>query len=152
MFSRSTEPKLEAGFLKSGRRFRSRKRRKTYGGRQTPSLFEESEYEFQSWLDKGSCDEEEDYNPISKGAKEFEESTETPRSGRNYITPGVSPEVRSRASFFEITMNTGSTSVVTSVQGSPPSSNCSLNIPDANSMAGEDIRLPTFNGNGVEDP
>ena len=49
-------------------------------------------------------------------------------------------------------MNTGSTSAMTSAQGSPPSLNCPLNIPDDNSMAGIDIRLRTFNGNGVEDP
>ena len=49
-------------------------------------------------------------------------------------------------------MNTSSTSAATSAQGIPPSLNCSLNTSNANSMAGEDIRLPTFNGNGVEDP
>ena len=57
MFPGSTEPKIKYGFLRSGRRFRSRKRRKTVGGRQTPSLFEESEYEVESWLEEGSCDE-----------------------------------------------------------------------------------------------
>ena len=49
-------------------------------------------------------------------------------------------------------MNTGSTIVVASSQGSPPSLNCLLNIPNIDSMVGTDIRLPTFNGNGVEDP
>ena len=33
MFPGSTEPELEAGFLRSGRRFRSGKRRNTVGGR-----------------------------------------------------------------------------------------------------------------------
>ena len=49
MFPGSTEPELEAGFLRSGRRFRFRKRRKT-----SPSLFRESDYEVESWLDDGS--------------------------------------------------------------------------------------------------
>ena len=62
MFLGNTEPKLEAGFLRSGRIFRSGKIRKTVGGRRTPSLFEESEYEFESWIDEGSCDEEEYYS------------------------------------------------------------------------------------------
>ena len=39
MFPKSTKPELEYGFLRSGRRFRSGKRRKT-----SPSLFGESEY------------------------------------------------------------------------------------------------------------
>ena len=42
MFPRITEPKLEARFLWSGRRFRSGKRRKTVGAGRTPSLFEVS--------------------------------------------------------------------------------------------------------------
>ena len=57
IFLGSTEPELEAIFLRSGRRFRLGKRRKTVGGRQTPSLFEGSEYEVKSCLDEGSCDE-----------------------------------------------------------------------------------------------
>ena len=44
MFPGSTKPKLEAGFLRSGRRFRSGKRRKMEEVRRTPSLFEESEH------------------------------------------------------------------------------------------------------------
>ena len=70
MFPGSTEPELEAGFLDTGRRFKSGKRRNTVGGRWTLSLFEESEYKVQSQLDEGSCDKEEDYSPISEGAEE----------------------------------------------------------------------------------
>ena len=80
MFPRSTEPELEARFLRSGRRFRSRKRRKT-----SPSLFRESDYEVESRLD-----EEEEYQTISK-AKESEEYAKTPRSICSYITLGVLP-------------------------------------------------------------
>ena len=48
MFPGSTEPELEAGILRSGRRFISGKRIKIEGGRRTPSLFEESEHELHS--------------------------------------------------------------------------------------------------------
>ena len=58
MFPGSTKPKLEAGFLRSGRRFRSRKRRKIERGGHNPSLFEESEHECRSHEDKGYFDEE----------------------------------------------------------------------------------------------
>ena len=70
MFPGSTKPELEARFLSSGRRFQSGKRRKTIGGRQNPSIFEESEHELQLQEDEGSYDEEEEYIPISEGAKE----------------------------------------------------------------------------------
>ena len=80
MFLGSGEPKLEVGFLRSGRRFRSGKRRKIEEGRQAPSVFEESEHEHQSQVHKGSCDEEEDYSPISEGAEDSKENFKTPRS------------------------------------------------------------------------
>ena len=79
MFQKSTEPELEVQFLRSGRRFKPRKRSQTVGGRQTPIHFEESEYEAKSWLDEGSCDEEEDYSLIFEVAEESEEIMETPR-------------------------------------------------------------------------
>ena len=149
MFPESTEPELEAGFLRSGRRFQSGKRRKIVGGRWTTGLIEEGEYEVESWLDKGYCNEEEEYILISEGAEDSEETAESPRSGCQYITPEVSPEVRSRASSPKRVVNTDSASTVTSTQEIPPSLNHSLEKPDANSMAGEDIKLPTFNGNGA---
>ena len=149
MFLGSTEPELEVGFLRSERRFRSRKIRKTVGGRQNPSLFEEIEYKFESWLEEGYCNEEKYYSSIYEGAEEFKESAKTPKSECCYTTPGASPEVRYRTSSPERIVNTNSTSVATSVEGSFPSLNYSLNITDSNSMAGEDITLPTFNGNGV---
>ena len=55
MFRGSTKTELEVGYLRSGRIFRSRKRRNTIGGRQNPSLFEESEYKVDSRLNIGSC-------------------------------------------------------------------------------------------------
>ena len=48
MFPGSTKHELEVGFLRSGRIFRSGKRRKTVGDRRNPSLFEESEYKVES--------------------------------------------------------------------------------------------------------
>ena len=77
---------------------------------------------------------------------------ETPRSGHDYITPGVSPEVRSRASSPERVVNIDSASTATSAQEGTPTLNYSSNKHDANSMDGHDIWLPTFNGNGAEDP
>ena len=47
MFLGSIEPELEVGFLRSGRRFRSWKRRKIEEGWRAPILFEESEHELQ---------------------------------------------------------------------------------------------------------
>ena len=113
MFRGSTEPEIEVGFLRSGRRYRSRKRRKIEEGRRAASLFEASEQELSSQEDEGSCEEKEDDSLISKGAEKYEESVGTPRSGRNYITPTLSPEVRYRASYPEIVINTDSASTVT---------------------------------------
>ena len=76
---------------------------------------------------------------------------ETSRSGRKYTTPGVSLEVRSRASSPERVVNIDSASTATSAQEkTPPLDQSSSNL-DANLMVGENIQLPTFNGNGVED-
>ena len=152
MFQESIEPKLEAGVLRSGRRFRSGKRRKTEEGRRAPSPFNEIEHELQSQVDEGSCDEEEDYSPILEGEKESKECEETPRSRCNYLTLGVSPEVRSRASSPERVVNTNSASTTTNAQESIPPLDHLLENLDNNAMAGVDIWLPIFNGNGAEDP
>ena len=45
MFPGGTKPELEARFLRSGRIFRSGKRRNTKEGRQNPILFDKSEHE-----------------------------------------------------------------------------------------------------------
>ena len=47
MFPGSTEFELETGFLRTGRRFRSRKRIKIEEGLRTLILFKESEHELQ---------------------------------------------------------------------------------------------------------
>ena len=115
MFLGSTEPELEARFLRSGRRFISGKRIKIEEGQRAPSLFKESEHEIQSQVDKGYCDEEEDYSLISEGVEDSEETVESPRSGCNYTTVGVSPEVRPRDSSHERVVNTDSASTATSM-------------------------------------
>ena len=152
MFPRRTEPKLEVRVLRSGRRFRSGKRRKTKRGRWNPSLFEGSKHELWSCEDEGSYDEEEDYNPISKGPEDSKDSEETSGSEHNYITPTISPETRSRVSSPERTTNMDSTTPRTSAQGGTPPLNPVLEDPNANSMAVTDVRLPTFNGNGMNLP
>ena len=51
----------------------------------------------------------------------------------------TSPEVRYRE-------------VLATGQGSPTSQNFVPNVPTVNTMAGDDIKLPIFNGNGLEGP
>ena len=53
MFLGSIELELEAGLLRSGKRFRSVKRKNIEEGRQNPSLFEESEHELSHSWKKG---------------------------------------------------------------------------------------------------
>ena len=151
MFPRRTEPELEARTLRSGRIFRSGKRRKTEKGRQNPSLFEESEHELQSQVDKRYYDEEEDYSSISEGPEDPYSSDETLGSDYNYLTPAISLETRSRVSSPERTPNMDSTSPRTSAKGGTPHLNTGLEDLDANSMPTTDVWLPTFNGNGTED-
>ena len=102
-------------------------------------------------LDEGSCNEEEEYNTISEGEEESEESVETPKSEHNYTMLLASLEVIYRTSSPTRIVDTRSTSSATSAQGIPPSLNCSLNNPDTDSMASTNIRLLALNGNGVED-
>ena len=78
MFLGDSGIELEPGFLRSGRRFKSDKRRKTLLGRGSCNTNQEEEgYELASYLDEGSGDEEEEYQSISEGDKESEESTES---------------------------------------------------------------------------
>ena len=119
MFPGSSEDELDTGFLRSGRRFRSGKRRKVTGGRRRAySLPREGEYGCESHLDEGSCDEEEEYSQIYK-REELEESAETPRTGCDYDIPRISPEVRPRSSSPEPLVNTSSPIVGIGAQGIP---------------------------------
>ena len=99
MFPGDSGIELQLGFLRSGRRFKSDKRRKTLLGRGSCSTNRDEEgYYLISYLDEGSCDEEEEYQLISEGDKESKESTEAPEQEHGYnspTTPHTSPEVRS---------------------------------------------------------
>ena len=64
MFPGSSEDDLDIGYLRSGRRFQSGKRRKVAVGRRAYIMPREGEYGCDSHLDEGSCDEEEEYRPI----------------------------------------------------------------------------------------
>ena len=158
MFPRSSEDELGNGFLRSGRRFRSGKRRKVIGGRRAYSFPREDEYGCESYLDEGSYDEEEEYSPVSENAESVG-SIELPRIGRDYSIPERSPRARPRSPSPEPLVNTSSPSVGTGEQEIPSSIPINLinsgglaNNPSTTLMAGTYIRLPTFNGNGREDP
>ena len=77
MFPGSSEEELDTGFLRSGRRFWSGKRRKLIRDKRAYSFPREGAYGCESYLDEGSCDEEEEYSPISERA-ESGGSTELP--------------------------------------------------------------------------
>ena len=66
MFLGISKDELGIGFLRSRRRFRIGKRRKIIGGRRSYSLLREGEYGCESYLDEGSCNEEEEYSSISE--------------------------------------------------------------------------------------
>ena len=74
---------------------------------------EEEGYEFASYLDEGSCDKEEEYQPISEGDKESEESTEAMEQEHVHDSPTV-PEVRSPDQYPIIYVNTSSTNIINS--------------------------------------
>ena len=118
MFLGSSEDELDDGFLRSGRRFRSGKRRKVAGGRRAYSLHREGEYGCESHLNEGSCDKEEEYSLIFEREKS-RESAESSRIGSDYDIPKISPEVRPRSSSPKPLVNTSSPSVGIGTQGSP---------------------------------
>ena len=158
MFQGSSEDELDVWFLRIGRRFRSRKRRKVAGGRRAYSLLREGEYGWESHLNEGSCDEEEEYSLISKREKSWE-SAELPRIGRDYNILERSPKVRPRSFLPEPLVNTSSPSEGTGAQGIPSTIPVNpvhmgnpVNNPRSTLMAGTNVRLPTFSGNGMEDP
>ena len=148
MFPRRIESELEVGVLRSWRRFRSRKGRKTKRGQWNPSLFEGSKHELQWCEDEGSCDEEEDYSSILEGPEDLDSTDETSRSEHNYITLAISLETRSRVSSPKRTSNLDSISPETSAPEGATQLNPALE--NANPMAVADVWLPTFNGNGME--
>ena len=96
---------------------------------------------------------------ISQSHKETsKESTEAPKKEKKHVhnSPMV-PEVRSPYQYPSISINTSSNNAVNRGQGSPTSPHFVPTIPTVNTvpinpMAGTDIDLPIFNGNGLEDP
>ena len=64
MFPGDSGTKLEAGYLRRGRRFRSGKRIKTLIGRGSYSTTRGEYYELTSHFDEGSCNKEEKHQPI----------------------------------------------------------------------------------------
>ena len=90
--------------------------------------------------------------------EESGESVESLRTGRDYDILERSHEVRPRSSSPEPLVNTSNPSVRTGAQGSPSAIPVNLinpgnpvNNSSTTLMAGTDVRLPTFNGNGIED-
>ena len=69
MFPGDSGTALEGGCLRSGRRFRSGKIRRIVTRRGSWSTTIGEDYELMSQFDGGSCDEEEEYQPILKGKK-----------------------------------------------------------------------------------
>ena len=77
MFPRDSGTELETRFLISERSFRSTKQKKTMLGIGRSNIYrEEKGYKLAPYLDQWYCDEEEEYQLISEGDEELEESTE----------------------------------------------------------------------------
>ena len=126
MFPGDIGNEVEASYLKSGRRFRSGKRRKNFTGRESCSTTRIGDYELASHSDEGSCDKEEEYQPIFKGDKELEELTETPERERGYnlpTSPHTSLEIIYRDLSSSEFVNTSSTNTVNSGKRIPSSQN-----------------------------
>ena len=146
MFPGDSETELESGSLRSGRRFRSRKRRSTVTIRGSHGMTGVEDYDLALHFDKGSCDEEEEYQPIPK--KEEEEETPYPEyEYTTHTTPRTSLELRSRNSYPNYFVNQGNNSCGDNKQGIPTCQE----VPRMNIMPGNDIKFPIFNGNGLED-
>ena len=105
-------------------------------------------------FNKGSCEEEDEYRPISN--KEEEESLD-PEYGYDIpTTPHTYPgtEIRPKSALkcpFIIYSNSNSQD---SSQGVPPGGtfNSNSTIPQVNKTSRSDIKLPLFSGNGLEYP
>ena len=152
MFPGDSETNLEGGHLRSGRRFWSGKRRRNVTRRGSCSMTRGEVYELTSHFEGGSCDEEDEYQPISKREEEEEEA---PNPEYEYGTPTTlhtSLKVRSRNSSHSGFSNISNNNCGNSGQGSPFSQTSYPIVPRTNIMAGNDIKLPIFNGNGLEYP
>ena len=98
-----------------------RKDKKTVTGRGSSSMTRGEDYELMLHLNEGSCDEEEEYQPISKRE---EEEAEAPDPENEYDTPTTtctSLDVISRNSSPSDFVNTSNTNVANNGQGNPTS-------------------------------
>ena len=121
MFTRYTGTEIEDGYLRTTRRFRPWKRRKTVTWRRSCSTTRGWDYELTSHLEEGSCDEEEEYQLISEGEEESKESTESLRIEHEYCIPTMlhkSPEVRYKNSSLSGFVNINSNNALNNRQGS----------------------------------
>ena len=112
MFPIDSVTDLESRLLRSEKRFRSDKRRKNLLGRGSYITNKEEGYEIASYLDEGSCDEEEEYQPIFEGDEHSEYSTEATEWEHGYKLPTtlhISLEVRSIDLSPSTSVNTSST-------------------------------------------
>ena len=91
-----------------------------------------------SYLEEGSCDEEEEYHSILEGEKGSKEPNEAPEQERVHNSP-TAPGVRSRDLSPSNSVNTSNTNAVNSGKGSPTSQNFVPSILVTNTMAGDDI-------------
>ena len=125
-----------------------RRRIVTRGGNCSVARGEDDELAL--YLDRGSCDKEEEYPPISEEAEE----EEAPNPGQDYgipVTPHTSPKVRSiktsPCGFANPTNNNSGTSR----QGTPTREIFNSIVTRLNRMDENDVKLSIFNGNGLED-
>ena len=72
MFLADSGTELEGGRLRSGRIFRSEKRRKIVTRRGSSSMTRGDDYDLESHLDECSCNEKEEYHLISDREEEEE--------------------------------------------------------------------------------
>ena len=100
-----------------------------------------------SHFDEGSYDEEEEYYPISERE---EEAPDPEYEYGTLMNPLIYLEVRFRNSSPSRFVNTTNNNSGNSGQGSPASQTFFPRVPRVNIMAGNDIKLSIFNGNGLE--
>ena len=99
-----------------------------------------------------SCNKEEEYQAISKREEEEAEAPDIEYEYGTPTTPCRYMEVISRNSSPSGFVNTTNNNRGNNRQGSLGSQTFFPNVPGVNIMARNDIKLPIFNGNGLEDP
>ena len=103
-----------------------------------------------SYLDEEYCDEEEEYQLISKGDKESEEVTKYTEQEHPYNSPIVL-EVRYPNLSPSNYANTSTINTINSRKESSTSPNYILTVPATNTKVVANIKIPIFKGNGLEE-